>query len=68
MVTVPLPKGPDKVADTTPDAEPTVANVEEDDHIPPGVVLLNVVVAPWHTTAAPVIVAGSGFIVVTIAL
>jgi hypothetical protein len=35
-------------------------------HVPPAVALLNVVVAPSQTTAAPAIVAGSAFTVTTL--
>ena len=38
-------------------------------HTPPAVVLLKVVVDPWHTDATPVIAAGNGFTVtVTVVL
>lgn len=34
-------------------------------HVPPVVLLLSVVVAPWHTVNTPVIAAGTGFTVTT---
>ena len=45
--------------ETTPVADPTVATDETLlVHVPPGEVLLNVVVEPAHTEAVPLILAG----------
>jgi hypothetical protein len=56
---------PAAIPDTIP-VEPTVATaVFDDDHVPPGVVLLSVVAAPVPTVVMPVI-AGSAALTVTI--
>ncbi len=55
---------PLEIPDTIP-AEPTVAiPVDVDDHVPPPVAELSVVLAPTHTVPAPEIAAGEARIVI----
>jgi hypothetical protein len=48
---------------TMPLDEPTVAAPDSELHVPPGVVSVSVVVAPWHTTGVPPTAAGVVFTV-----
>jgi hypothetical protein len=48
---------------TTPVAEPTDAILPDALHIPPNGRSLKVVVLPWHTVRAPVMVEGKGSMV-----
>lgn len=55
---------PTLIPETMPVEDPTTAiAVELLLHVPPGVLLLSVVVLPLHTSVVPVIAAGNGFTV-----
>lgn len=46
-----------------PELAPMVAEAPLEDHVPPGVALLSVVLLPWHCVIVPVIAAVDAFTV-----